>query len=153
MSEFFAFDYLPWYELIVRLLLAMFLGWLIGLDRHSKNKPVDIRVFIIVSMATCMISMVGQALYFEYSGAGNVIQIDLGQITAGTLTGIGFLGAGAIIKQSNSKKVIGSATGASIWASGGVGLSLGYGYYGIAIVTTLLLAGTLYILGLFLEND
>ena len=152
LSDFFSLNFISWIELVFRLLLAMFLGLLIGLDRHSKNKPVDIRVFIIVSMATCMISMVGQALYFEYSNAGTVIQIDLGQITAGTLTGIGFLGAGAIIKQSNNK-VVGSATGASIWASGGIGLSVGYGYYGISIIASLLLAGTLYILGFFLAND
>ena len=75
MADFFSFSYLPWYELIFRLSFAMLLGYVIGIARHNKNKPVDIRVFIIFSVSTCMDSMVGQALFFEYSGSGSVIQV------------------------------------------------------------------------------
>lgn len=54
LAEFFGLNFLPWYSLLGHLLLAALLGYVIGIDRHSKNKPVDMRVFIIVSMATCM---------------------------------------------------------------------------------------------------
>ncbi len=59
--------------------------------------------------------------------------LDLGKIIAGVLTGIGFLGAGAIIKVEKTQ-IVGTATGASIWAAGGIGLCLGFGMYGLALI-------------------
>ena len=71
--------------------------------------------------------------------------MDLGKIIEGTMTGIGFLGAGAIIKVEKDK-VVGTATGASIWASGGLGLCLGFGMYGLALLAFLGIA-TILIIG------
>ncbi|NCT41793.1 MAG: MgtC/SapB family protein [Alphaproteobacteria bacterium] len=131
------------FELILRVFMAMVLGLLLGLDRDYKNKPIDFRAFIIVAVTTCIIAIMGQELYAVLSEEANVVApLDFAKIIAGVLTGIGFLGAGAIIHRDDNR-VIGTATGASIWASGGIGLALGFGFYGLAIVAFVAIAITL----------
>ncbi len=127
-------------EMFLRLLLAAAFGFVIGYDRDTKNKPIDFRAYIIVCVATCVIAIMGQELYFDYAQAKSVVSVDLAKIISGVLTGIGFLGAGAIIKRDDKAQIVGSATGASIWASGAIGLCLGFGFYGLAIVSFLVLA-------------
>lgn len=144
----FELSILTWPEVIIRTLLAAILGLVIGIERGIKNKPVDFRVFIIVCSSSCLIAILSQEIYADYARADNVIKVDLGKIIAGVLTGIGFLGAGAIIKRENDE-VVGSATGASIWASGGTGLALGFGFYGLAFITFLIVAIILFVGGYF----
>lgn len=131
LSSIFNLNSLDWTESLFRMLLAIFFGFLIGIDRYTKNKPIEFRAYMIVSLTTCIVAIMGQELYANYSNAENVISLDLSKIIAGTLTGLGFLGAGAIIKIED-KQIIGSATGASIWASGIIGLAIGFGFYGLA---------------------
>src|SRR5690606_24866655 len=97
--------------------------------------PIDFRAYMIVAVTTCIIALLGQELAAQFTNVDEEIevQIDLSRIISGVLTGIGFLGAGAIIQRSNDR-VIGTATGASIWAAGGIGLALGFGHYGLAIM-------------------
>ncbi|MCK7592065.1 MgtC/SapB family protein [Pseudomarimonas salicorniae] len=128
--------YVSWPELFLRVGLAMLFGLLLGLDRASKNKPIDFRAYMIVAVTTCIIAVLGQELYSEFSNADPVVSVDLAKIIAGVLTGIGFLGAGAIIHRGEGD-VVGTATGASIWSAGGIGLALGFGYYGLALVAFL----------------
>lgn len=128
--------YLDWPELMLRVGLAMLFGLILGLDRDTKNKPIDFRAYMIVAVTTCIVAIMGQELYSDFSHADRVVSLDLGKIISGVLTGIGFLGAGAIIHQ-DGKKVVGTATGASIWAAGGIGLSLGFGFYSLAVVAFL----------------
>jgi len=125
--------------------LAAIFGLLLGLDRDNKDKPVDFRVYIIIAMTTTIIAIMSQEISSHYTNE-DFLKLDLGKIIAGILTGIGFLGAGAIIKV-NDKEVIGTATGASIWACGGLGLCLGFGLYGLAIALFITLAVTLYAAG------
>ena len=132
MISFFSLTYLTWSELLLRIFLAMAFGMLLGLDRDIKNKPIDFRAYMIVCVTSCVVAILGQELYAEFSQAEEIISIDLGKIIAGVLTGIGFLGAGAIIHQDDNR-VVGTATGASIWAAGGIGLALGFGYYNLAL--------------------
>ncbi len=135
INEFLSLSSISGNELILRVFLAMLFGLIIGLDRDSKNKPIDYRAYMIVAITTCAIAILGQELNHAYANAtdGEFVSLDLGKIISGALTGIGFLGAGAII-QRDDKSVIGSATGASIWASGGIGLALGFGFYRLAFV-------------------
>jgi len=132
-QHFFDFTFITWSEALLRIFLAMGLALLIGLERDYKGKPIEFRAYIIVAVTTCMLAMMGQELYADFSEAENVITLDLGKMIAGVLTGIGFLGAGAIIKRDD-QDVVGSATGASIWASGGMGLAIGFGFYGLALM-------------------
>ncbi|MFP4313234.1 MAG: MgtC/SapB family protein [Alphaproteobacteria bacterium] len=123
----------PTSEVILRCVLAMVFAMVIGWDRDSKNKPIDFRAYMIVAVTTCVIAIMGQELYADYETTDNILRIDLTKLIEGVLTGIGFLGAGAIIKRDNDR-IVGTATGASIWASGGIGLALGFGFYELAFL-------------------
>ena len=134
-------------ELVLRIVLAAFFGCLIGIERDAKGKPVDFRAFMIVSISTCIVAILGQELYFTYKNESEFITLDLGKVIAGALTGIGFLGAGAIIKNSENQEVVGTATGAGIWASAIIGLCLGFGHMVLAFACFTAIAAILYFAG------
>jgi len=138
-------------ELLIRIGLAALFGCLLGLDRDMKNKPVDFRAFMIVCVSTCLVAILGQELYATYANQDGFISLDLGKIISGALTGIGFLGAGAILKNNDSNQVIGTATGASIWGSSIIGLCLGFGYITLAIAGFITVFFILLIIGCFYE--
>jgi putative Mg2+ transporter-C (MgtC) family protein len=140
-------------ELLLRVGLALLFGFVIGYERDSKNKPIDFRAYMIVAVTTCVIAVLGQELY-ENVLADEYTNLDLGKIISGTLTGIGFLGAGAIMKvggrdDQDDAQIVGTATGASVWASGGIGLCLGFGMYLLALVGFGAIALILFIGGMF----
>lgn len=136
ISAELSLTYVGWPELLLRVGLAMLFGLLLGLDRDSKNKPIDFRAYMIVAVTSCIVAVLGQELYSDFADADQVVSVDLAKIIAGVLTGIGFLGAGAIIHRGEGN-VVGTATGASIWSAGGIGLALGFGFYGLALVAFL----------------
>lgn len=127
---------LTWADAVVRVSLSLFFGFLLGYDRDKKNKPVDFRVFMIVASTTCLLAIMGTELTELYSDNGNNIDLGVLRIVQGVLTGIGFLGAGAIMKRSedDSQILIGTTTGASIWSAGSMGLMLGFGLYSLALL-------------------
>jgi putative Mg2+ transporter-C (MgtC) family protein len=139
LNNAFDLDILGWPETLLRMCLATVLAMLLGIERDTKKKPIDFRAFGIIALASCVLAMLAQELYADFSAADNVVSLDLAKIIAGVLTGIGFLGAGAIIKQDDGA-VVGTATGASIWASGALGLSIGFGFYGMALAMFVLMA-------------
>ena len=123
-------------ELLARVGLAMLFGMVIGLDREHKNKPIEFRAYMIVCVTSCIIAILGNELYHLHVVVYKDATMDMAKIIEGTLTGIGFLGAGAIIHKGGAggNEVIGTATGASIWGAGGIGLAIGFGFYLIGIV-------------------
>lgn len=148
--EGFDFTLFSWGEVIIRVIMAMLFGLVIGWDRDCKNKPIDFRAYMIVCTTTCIVAMMAQEVHNDFSGAEGGIVMDLGKIISGVLTGIGFLGAGAIIKRD--EQVVGTATGASIWASGGIGLALGFGAYGLALVGFAAISGVLIFGGMCMKK-
>lgn len=147
MLEVFQTEVVPFQECVIRCLLALAFGMLIGFERDSKKKPIDFRAYMIVAFTTCIIAILGQEIYGIYENSGNtLVSLDMAKIIEGVMTGIGFLGAGAIIKVEKDK-VVGTATGASIWASGGIGLCLGFGMYGLALIAFIGVAAILIIGG------
>lgn len=147
MTEIIALDVITWEEAALRLGLAASLGALLGLERDAKKKPIDFRAIAIITLVSCGLAILSQELYDDFASAESVVSLDLAKIIAGVLTGIGFLGAGAIMKQDEGQ-VVGTATGASIWGSGALGLMLGFGFYGLAVgvfllIAVILLAGSL----------
>ena len=148
-NDFFTLMMFTWPDVIFRLVLACLFGLFIGLDRDRKNKPVDFCVYIIVAVTTTIVTIMAQEINSHFN-TDDFLRLDLGKIIAGVLTGIGFLGAGAIIKK-NDDQVVGTATGASIWAAGGMGLCLGFGLYGLAFALFATLAFMLYVAG-FIAN-
>jgi putative Mg2+ transporter-C (MgtC) family protein len=102
-------------------LLALPLGW----ERKAKSEAhVGLRVFPLVSVSSCAYLFLGQRIF---TGASSAEQSDVLQ---GLMTGIGFIGAGAIVKERGEAH--GVATAAAIWTTGGIGASVAYGYYVIA---------------------
>lgn len=94
-----------------------------------------------MSIGSCITSITSLALFFQYSSQTNS---DPARLTAQVLSGIGFLGAGAILKTSNG--IRGLTTAAGIWATACIGIAIGYGYYVLGICAWLLVMTTLYIL-------
>lgn len=132
-DHWFNMDIVSAEETLIRVGCAIVFGFILGFERGRKNKPMDFRAYMIVAAASCIIAIMGQELATDYSSGNAVVTLDLGKIIAGVLTGIGFLGAGAIIKVEKTQ-IVGTATGASIWAAGGIGLCLGFGMYGLALI-------------------
>lgn len=144
-------SYIEWPEITLRVLLAMAFGFVLGWERDQKNKPIDFRAYMIVCVTTCLIALLAQQMYFDFKETESFVSLDMGKIISGVLTGIGFLGAGAIIKRENDQ-VVGTATGASIWAAGGIGLALGFGVYSLAIIGFMAIAAILMIGGFYMPQ-
>lgn len=106
-------------ELILRLLLATIIGGLIGIERENNNRPAGLRTHILVTVGAALIMLISSQSF----GDGN----DPARLAAQVVSGIGFLGAGTIIRTGNTIK--GLTTAASLWVCGGIGLAIGSGYY------------------------
>ncbi len=127
-------------NLIARLLLAALLGGIIGTERESLNRPAGLRTHILVSTGSALAILINIRLFNNMGGVGST---DLSRIAAAVVSGIGFLGAGTILKEGAS--VRGLTTAASLWAVAIIGLASGAGYYDLAISTTLVVWFTLAI--------
>lgn len=124
-------------EITIKLLLAVALGGLIGLERELSHKPAGFRTNILICMGSAMMmTLSGLILQGEGGTSG-----DMTRIAAGVVTGIGFIGAGAIIQARGI--VLGLTTAATIWAVAGLGLVIGSGYFMIAIIFTSIIMLTL----------
>ncbi len=115
----------------IRLLAAILLGGLIGLQRVSPRKPSSLRVHMLVCFGTTVVLLLCSAATISLEGDSRVIQ--------GIVTGIGFIGAGSILKLAEEHLVHGLAASARIWATTAVGIAIGLGQIGIAVITTVLI--------------
>ncbi|MDN3519473.1 MgtC/SapB family protein [Aquisalimonas lutea] len=151
MAELLEFRTVALYEVFLRVAFAGGFGLALGLERDWKNKPMDFRAFVIVAVTSCMIAIMAQEVYADYQSSDNTIRLDFMAIISGVLTGIGFLGAGAILR-SDGGRVVGTATGASIWASGGIGLTLGFGFYVLSAISFVAIFGLLLVSGILMRR-
>ncbi len=119
---------------IYKLLLSFVLGGVIGLERHHKGQCAGMRTFSLICMGATMAMLVSIYIPQEYLGLKNG---DPGRIAAQVVSGVGFLGAGAIIQMKGSVK--GLTTAAGIWMTASIGLAIGAGMYIISTVATLLI--------------
>jgi len=132
-------------EYLLRLLVATILGGLIGLERQSRGRSAGLRTNILVCVGSAAMIVAFQKLYLANDpGSMSAIRIDPARAAAGVITGIGFLGAGTIIKSRDF--VRGLTTAATIWVVSTLGITLGLGEYVIAAVLTLIVLITLYVL-------
>jgi len=118
-------------QIICRLILAFFLGSVIGLEREKKGRSAGLRTHILVCTSSCLIMLISLYMYELFRGE---VPLDPARIAAGVVTGIGFLGAGTIIR--STKAVRGLTSAASVWVSAAIGLAVGCGFYVGAILTT-----------------
>lgn len=129
-------------DIFLRLLLATLLGGMIGMERESVNRPAGFRTHILVCLGSTLMMIVSINIFYSVQGLTNA---DPGRIAAQVVSGIGFLGAGTILKEGATIK--GLTTAASLWTVAGIGLAVGAGFYFGAIVTTIILFITLIFLG------
>ena len=122
----------------LRLLCAMIVGSLIGLEREYTHRPAGLRTHILVALGACVASLMGQMLFAQYGPSA-----DPARLSAQVITGVGFLGAGTIMKEGASVK--GLTTAASVWAVACLGIAAGFGYYALAICGMLFTLVTLTI--------
>lgn len=120
---------------LVRLLAAGFLAMLIGWEREAANKPAGLRTHMLVGLGAAVFYVITIEFALSPLKDAEGLGVDPTRIFQGIISGIGFLGAGAIIQGRGDVK--GLTTGAGIWVSGGIGLACGGGYYLIAAITTI----------------
>ncbi|MDD5730744.1 MAG: MgtC/SapB family protein [Candidatus Omnitrophica bacterium] len=120
-------------QIIIRLTLSVFLSGMIGLERQIHRRSAGLRTHILVSMGSCLIMLTSMYVFGIYK---NITSLDPTRIAAGVITGIGFLGAGAIIREREGIK--GLTTAASLWVVAALGMAVGCGFYVASLFTTAL---------------
>lgn len=132
------FPLLSMRETLLRLLLACVLGGIIGLEREKSHRPAGFRTHLIVCMGSCLIMLTSHHMFYRFHLFSNA---DPARLSQGVISGIGFLGAGTIMREGNNIK--GLTTAASIWGVSCIGLSMGAGLYTLSIIAALLQMGIL----------
>lgn len=129
---------MEWTTIVIRIAVSIAVGGLIGIERELEHKPAGLRTIILVCLGSTIFMLLG----IQLGLLGN----EIGRILAGAITGIGFLGAGAIIRARG--EVHGLTTAATIWLVSGLGLAIGAGYYILAIIASVSVLIVLRILGI-----
>ena len=128
MNQFFVSNS----DVIIKLLLAVFLGLLIGLERLFAHKEAGMKTHALVSMGAALFVIISEMLAFKY---GMLSSFDPSRMASQIIVGIGFLGAGSIILEGSRLKGLTTASG--FWVTAGIGMAVGFGFFDLAIITTL----------------
>lgn len=126
-------------QIVIRLLVAVALGAVIGYERELRAKNAGVRTHIMVALGAAVFMLISQF------GFPDTAKFDAARIAAGVVTGIGFIGGGIIMKR---KHVSGLTTAASLWVTGSVGLAAGSGMFEVAVLSTILVLICLEVLSL-----
>jgi putative Mg2+ transporter-C (MgtC) family protein len=118
-------------DMLARVLGSALLGGLVGLERELKSRPAGFRTHILVSLGACLFTMGGAYGARAFYGAEGTADIDPTRVAAQVVAGIGFLGAGAIIR--TGANVQGLTTAAALWVTAAIGLAVGLGFWGGAV--------------------
>jgi len=138
---------IPIADMALRLACACGFAFLLGLDREVRGKAAGLRTHMLVSLGAAGFIIMGMSLLFATAQGDPSASIDPTRIIEGVIGGIGFLGAGAIIRSGGDVK--GITTGASVWAAGAIGLACGLGYLPLAALFTAFAVVIVLVLGLF----
>ena len=141
---------IPFWEVVLRLALASLLCGAIGFEREVRDQPAGFRTHILLGLGAALFTLVSAYGFEPFTRAalgGGGLQFDPTRIAAQIIAGVGFLGAGAIIRQGGD--VRGLTTAASLWTTSAIGMAVGAGYLFGAVAATLLAMATLYALRRF----
>ena len=119
-------------SICLRFLCAMLVGLVIGIEREYTHRPAGMRTHVLVALGACTVMVVGQLIFAQYRPYG--ASSDPARLSAQVISGVGFLGAGTIMREGANVK--GLTTAASLWAVAGLGIAAGGGYYTVALVGT-----------------
>jgi putative Mg2+ transporter-C (MgtC) family protein len=127
---------LSWYDALGRLALAAALGSAIGLEREFREREAGLRTHLLVSLGSALFTIVSAFGFHDVLAHDPqvVVRLDPSRIAAQIVSGIGFLGAGAIIRQGLS--IRGLTTAATLWVVAAIGMAAGAGFYSVAVITT-----------------
>jgi putative Mg2+ transporter-C (MgtC) family protein len=128
---------LSWHEIAIRLALSLLAGGLIGLDRGERGRPAGLRTTLLVCLAAA-VTMIQANLLLATTGKAtdSFVTIDLMRLPLGILTGMGFIGGGAILRRDNL--VLGVTTAATLWLATVIGLCFGGGQIGLGVAASIL---------------
>lgn len=116
-------------DLLMKLGISAFLGLVIGLERELKRKPVGLKTSLVISVVSCLLTIVSIESAYMFPGDDDVnITMDPLRLAAQIVSGIGFLGAGVILRRGNDS-ISGLTTAALIWGAAGIGIAVGAGFY------------------------
>lgn len=134
----------------LKILLAGLAGAVVGLERHFHGRAAGVRTNMLVAAASALIMLLSEKYYLLMPGLdASIIRIDPSRIAAGAITGVGFLGAGVIIKHRAS--VVGLTTAATVWLVSAIGLAFGAGMYALAVTGVVLALFSLFLMN-FVEK-
>lgn len=141
---------MTWWEAGLRLVLAVIIGCVIGIERERKNRPAGMRTHVLVCVGAAIIAiveslMIADTITLNLNNPNNTgIGVSYGRLSAQVISGIGFLGAGTIF--ISQKKIAGLTTAASLWNAACLGIAIGMGYYLIAVAGCVIVMVTLTLL-------
>lgn len=124
-------------HVVIRMIAATLLGAVVGIQREKAGKPAGLRTHILVCLGTAVFVLACSGVGMSLEGVSRVIQ--------GIVTGIGFVGAGSILKLSRQREIQGLTTAAGIWMTSAIGVAVGLGSLGVALLATV---ATLIVLAL-----
>lgn len=144
LTVFSGFEYEM--TILVRLLIAALLGGLVGMEREVHGRPAGFRTHLLVTVGACLMSVVSEHYYLKYAFLDHTsaVRFDPSRVAAQIVTGIGFLGAGVILKEGLA--VRGLTTAACLWVAAGIGMAVGCGLYLSAFIVTIIALTTLLVL-------
>ncbi|WP_413376365.1 MgtC/SapB family protein [Alkalihalobacillus sp. 1P02AB] len=125
-------------EFVIKISLSLLLGLVIGIDRQMKHKPLGLKTSMVICVASCLVTIVSVESFFKYSAEGLSTNMDPMRLAAQIVSGVGFLGAGVILRRNNDV-ISGLTTAAMIWAASGLGIAIGAGFYLESFYTVLLI--------------
>lgn len=150
MNFSFLYDFtLIHMEFFFQIVISAFLGFLIGLDREYKNKPAGVKTFMYVSVACTLLTIISIESVAKYGLMNELVRMDPLRLAAQIVSGLGFLGAGVILKEG--LKIRGLTSAAMILFAGGVGIGIGAGFYTI-VVFAMIVSMVLARFGAWLEG-
>ncbi|MED4882386.1 MgtC/SapB family protein [Bacillus smithii] len=127
------------FHILVKLVISAVLGLIIGLERELKRKPVGLKTSLVISIVSCLLTIVSSESAYVFPANHDVnITMDPLRLAAQIVSGIGFLGAGVILRRGNDS-ISGLTTAAIIWGAAGIGIAVGAGFYVEAIAGVVLL--------------
>lgn len=133
---------LSYWDILLRTILSILLGGFIGMERQSKHRPAGFRTHILVCLGSMTVMVLSQYLFLQYYELYGIAS-DPARLGAQVISGIGFLGAGTIIRYGGNVK--GLTTAASLWAIACIGLAIGAGFYALAITVSVALYITCFL--------
>lgn len=135
LESLFDFDWDVMLAYTVQMVLAFGLVLPVGFNRESSRQSIGLRTFPLVSLASCCFTLLG----FELNGDDDSL---MGEVLGGIITGIGFVGGGAILQKDD--RIEGTSTAAAIWAAGCVGVAVAMGRLEIAVLISVFMVGIFY---------